>query len=364
MGSLSLFPPAPKAGLDWAHLDMTKHLPVNGHVELRFHQSTQSWTSPSLVTGNQISISGLCPGLNYGQQCYEGLKAMRRRRHRQGSQEAEETIAVFRPTFHAARMARSADAVCLPPVPEHLFLECIRLAVAANAEYVPPLDAEGFLYIRPVLFGASDGLPLGPCEETIFAVYCHPARAYHGMQGIKGLVCEEFDRAAPRGMGRFKVGGNYAPVWRHAGKAQKMGYHITLHLDSETHSLVEEFATSGFLGHKIVDGQDVLVVPESENAIESVTGSSLQVLAKNKGWKVDKTPLPFSSLGELDEVIAVGTAAAAVPIASIDRLSSGEKYVFQATGDGKLLDLARSMRAIQKGQAPDNDDWCFEVTGF
>ncbi|BCS05485.1 putative secondary metabolism biosynthetic enzyme [Aspergillus luchuensis] len=364
MGSLSPFPPAPKAGLDWANLDMTKHLPVNGHVELRFHQSTQSWTSPSLERGNQISISGLCPGLNYGQQCYEGLKAMRRRRHRHGSQEAEETIAVFRPTFHAARMARSADAVCLPPVPEHLFLECIRLAVAANAEYVPPLDAEGFLYIRPVLFGASDGLPLGPCEETIFAVYCHPARAYHGMQGIKGLVCEEFDRAAPRGMGRFKVGGNYAPVWRHAGKAQKMGYHITLHLDSETHSLVEEFATSGFLGHKVVDGQDVLVVPESENAIESVTGSSLQVLAKSKGWKVDKSPLPFSSLGELDEVIAVGTAAAAVPIASIDRLSTGEKYVFQATGDGKLCDLARSMRAIQKGQAPDREDWCFEVTGF
>lgn len=60
----------------------------------------------------------------------------------------------------AARLARSAAAVCLPPPPEDLLLECIRAAVAANAEYVPPTESGGFLYIRPVLFGASAGLPL------------------------------------------------------------------------------------------------------------------------------------------------------------------------------------------------------------
>lgn len=187
---------------------MTNHIPVNGHVEVRFSKSTQSWSTPTLVQGNNISISGISPGLNYGQQCYEGLKAVRR--GVAGSEGG--SIAVFRPWFHAARMARSAASVCLPAVPEELFLESVRMAVAANAEYVPPVDAAGFLYIRPVLFGASDGLPLGPCEETVFAVYCHPAKAYHGLNGIKGIVCEEFDRAAPRGMGGFKVGGNYAPV--------------------------------------------------------------------------------------------------------------------------------------------------------
>ncbi|KAK2608924.1 hypothetical protein QQS21_002500 [Conoideocrella luteorostrata] len=353
-------PPAPKAGLDWARLDMTNHIAVNGHVEARFYKSTQSWSTPVLVHGNNISVSGISPGLNYGQQCYEGLKAVRQVR----TQTHAERVAVFRPSFHAARMARSAASVCLPPVPEELFLECVRRAVAANAEYVPPVDAAGFLYIRPVLFGASDGLPLGPCEETVFAVYCHPAKAYHGVDGIKGVVCDEFDRAASRGMGQFKVGGNYSPVWRHAAKAMKMGYHVTLHLDSATQTNVEEFATSGFLGHKVVDGKDVLVVPISESAIESATSSSLEALAKREGWTVDKSPLPFSSLGGLDEIIAVGTAAAAVPISSLDRLSTQEKHVFKAGGDGRLVDLARILLDIQQGKRADSDGWCFEVTGY
>lgn len=82
-------------------------------------------------------------------------------------------------------------------------------------------------------------------------------------------------------------------VWRHAAKAMKMGYHVTLHLDSATQSLVEEFATSGFIGHKVVDGQDVLVLPHSDNVIESATSTSLAVLAKGEGWKVDKSPVRF-----------------------------------------------------------------------
>lgn len=188
---------------DWAKLQLTNHLPLNGHIEARFYQSTKQWSTPTLVTDPKIAISGISPALNYGQQCYEGLKAFR----------TSSDIVVFRPQFHASRMAGSAAAVCLPPPSEDLFLECVRMAVAANGEYVPPAESQGFLYIRPVLFGSSDGLPLGPCEETIFAVYCHPAVPYHGLGGgIKGLVCEEFDRAAPRGVGGYKIGGNYAPV--------------------------------------------------------------------------------------------------------------------------------------------------------
>ncbi|KAG8411843.1 hypothetical protein J3458_011624 [Metarhizium acridum] len=203
--------PAPNSDIDWAKLQLTDHLPLNGHVEARFYQSTKQWTAPTLVTDPKIAISGISPALNYGQQCYEGLKAFR----------TPSDIVVFRPEFHAKRMAGSAAAVCLPPPPEELFLECIRMAVASNGEYVPPEDSQGFLYIRPVLFGSSDGLLLGPCEETIFAVYCHPAVPYHGIGGgIKGVVCEDFDRAAPKGVGYFKVGGNYAPVsWTVFGSA-------------------------------------------------------------------------------------------------------------------------------------------------
>lgn len=68
-----------------------------------------------------------------------------------------------------------------------------------------------------------------------------------------------------------------------------LGYGIVLHLDSATHSLVEEFSTSGFLGHKLSgDGKHVLVVPDTSNAIESTTSDSLVTLAKTAGWIIEK----------------------------------------------------------------------------
>lgn len=342
---------------DWFQLGLGFDLKVNGHIEIRHHQSTGRWTTPALVSNPNIAINGLSPGLNYGQQCYEGLKAFR---------SPSNTISVFRPKFHWARLCQSAASVSLPSPPEDLFLECIRRAVAVNAEFVPPAEAEAYLYIRPVLFGASAKLALGPPEEVILAVYVQPARPYHGSAAIKGLVLEDFDRAAPRGMGGYKVGGNYAPVWRHAAKAQALGYGITLHLDSATRSLVEEFSTSGFLGHKLAGGKHVLVVPKAENAIASATSDTMVRLAEREGWVVEKADVPFSTLHTLDEVVAVGTAAAAVPIRSITRLSTDESYSFPNSDSegGSIVRLAQIMTNVQRGRMTDTDGWCWKVTGY
>ncbi|EAT78345.1 hypothetical protein SNOG_14108 [Parastagonospora nodorum SN15] len=137
-------PPSPKADFDWENFSPTKFIPVNGHIEARFSFSTGTWSAPTLVSGTDISISGLSPALNYGQQCYEGMKAFR-------TAGGRERIVIFRPEFHANRMAGSAASVCLPPPPQNLFLECVRKAVVENAEYVPPADSasSSFLYIRP-----------------------------------------------------------------------------------------------------------------------------------------------------------------------------------------------------------------------
>ena len=232
---------------------------------------------------------------------------------------------------------------------------------------MPPADTEAYLYIRPVLFGSSARLALAPPEEVILAVYVQPARPYHGSAAVDGLVLDDFDRAAPRGMGTYKVGGNYAPVWRHAARAKELGFGITLHLDSATRSLVEEFSTSGFLGHKMgPGGKHVLVVPKAEGAIASATSDSMVRLAEMQGWVVERGAVPLASIGGLDEVVAVGTAAAAVPVRSITRLSTEEKYEFPKSDSesAHIMALARLMMQIQRGKAPDVDGWRWEVTGY
>lgn len=223
----------------------------------------------------------MAPALNYGQQAYEGLKAFRN---------PSGGIQVFRPDRNAARMQHSAEFISVPPVPTDLFLDAVKAAVALNAEYVPPHETGAAMYIRPQIYGSSAQLGLSPPEEYMFCVYVLPTGVYHGTHPVNALILDDFDRAAPNGTGSAKVGGNYAPVLRWSDKARAEGYGITLHLDSATHSEVDEFSTSGFIG-AIVDGDDVtLVVPDSKNVIQSVTADSITDIGRSFGWKVEKRP--------------------------------------------------------------------------
>ena len=346
--------------VEWSTLSLANQPTLPGHIESRFSTSKGVWTAPVLVEDPNIAVHGLSPALNYGQQCYEGLKAFRA--------PGDKSIHVFRPHLHAARLARSAECVCMPAPDEAHFLNCLRLAVAANAAFIPPAETRGFMYIRPVLFGVGPSLALAPPDEFMLAVFVAPvAVPYHGGQALDALILEDFDRAAPRGTGTAKVGGNYAPVWRHAAKAKQLGYPMTLHLDSQTRTLVEEFSTSGFLGVRVEGPDKVLVVPETSTAIASVTSDSFQTLATRAGWAVEKRQLPYGELSRLAEVFAVGTAAAALPIRSISRLSTGEKFEFPGTSgkegaQSEGLALAKRLMDIQAGRADDLDAWRFEVT--
>jgi hypothetical protein len=55
-----------------------------------------------------------------------------------------------------------------------------------------------------------------------------------------------------------------------------------------------------------------------------------------------------------------------VPVRSLTRLSTNEKYVFSNSGSetGKLIGLARLMMQIQRGKATDTEGWLWEITGF
>ena len=186
-------------------------------------------------------------------------------------------------------MRHSAACILIPEIPEAHFVRCVESAVLANAAFVPPHTSRAMLYIRPVAFGSGEMLGLMPPSEFTFCVFVKPITAYHGTEPVDALVMEDFDRAAPRGTGNAKIGGNYAPVMRWQVAAKKEGYGITLHLDSATQSEIDEFSTSGFMGAKQdADGAVTVVVPESSSIIDSVTSDSCQTLAKSLGWKVEK----------------------------------------------------------------------------
>ncbi|KAL2284686.1 hypothetical protein FJTKL_08772 [Diaporthe vaccinii] len=324
----------------------------------------------------------MAPALNYGQQVYEGLKAFRT--------PGDSSIQIFRPDRNASRMQHSCECVSIPPVPVDMFIDACKAAVALNAEWVPPHDTGAAMYVRPQVYGSSAQLGLSPPEEYTFCVYVLPTGVYHGVHPVRCLILDEFDRAAPNGTGNAKVGGNYAPVLRWTDKARKEGFDITLHLDSATHSEVDEFSTSGFLG-ALVDGDNVtIVVPDSNNVIKSVTSESVQRIAETFGWKVEQRSIKYAELPNFQEVMAAGTAASLVPIRSITRrLASSDPKSWAATvkshprlaldpakGEetvtyipegqedaGPLtLKLLTQLKGIQAGKVEDKLGWCAKLS--
>ena len=234
------------------------------------------------------------------------------------------------------------------------------MAVALNAEYVPPNYTGAAMYIRPLLFGSSAQLGLNPPEEYTFCVFVLPVGVYHGAHAADALVLEQFDRAAPEGTGSAKVGGNYAPVLRWSEKARQEGFGITLHLDSRTRTVIDEFSTSAFIAVK-QDGENfTVVVPDSKNVIESVTSDSVCEIAKSFGWKVEKRPIEYEELPSFTEVMAAGTAAAIVPIKSITMRSKDDKFVYQDGRDepGPACSrLLTTLKGIQQGKISDTFGW-------
>ncbi|KAL9122882.1 MAG: hypothetical protein Q9187_000571 [Circinaria calcarea] len=293
----------------------------------------------------------MAPGLNYGQQSYEGIKAFRTPDNR---------IAIFRPSQNASRMAHSASFISIPSVPNAHFVKCVHLAVSLNAAYVPPHHTGAAMYIRPLLFGSSAQLGLNPPEEYTFCVYVLPVGVYHGVNPINALILEEFDRAAPEGTGSAKIGGNYAPVLRWSEKARSEGFGITLHLDSRTRTEIDEFSTSGFIGIKKEGEQYTMAIPDSKNVIKSVTSDSAAEIAQSLGWKVERRSIKYEELSTFTEVMAAGTAAGLVPIKSITTKSRNDKFLYQ-DGSGEpgpaCVKLLTMLKGIQQGKIEDTFGW-------
>nr|AGQ43605.1 HC-toxin branched-chain amino acid aminotransferase [Alternaria jesenskae] len=327
---------------------------VRGHVECRYTAQTGCWSEPRFIESPFLSIHGLAPGLNYGQQAYEGIQARRT---------AHNEVLIFRPGANADRMAKSATAVSMPPVPKELFIRSVHMAVALNAEYVPPHDFHGSMYIRPCQFGSSCQIGLQPPDEFIFSVFVQPHVALHGPGSLRALIAEKFDRAATRGTGHVKVGGNYAPVirWTQLAKKEENGsWDVLLHVDSKTQTRIDEFSTSAFIGMKKAGEEDErprMILPESAAAIQSITLDSVACLAKSFGWSVVKQPVTIDELAFLSEVIAVGTAAGLVPVSCVHHNSTKRTFEFPSAGP-MYKQLKEMLDDIQRGRSSDLFGWC------
>lgn len=271
-----------------------------------------------MVEDNKLTISEGSPVLHYGQQCFEGMKAYRRK---------DGTIQLFRPDQNAKRMNDSCNRVLMPEIPEEKFIDACIQVVKANAAYVPPYGTGATLYIRPFVIGVGDNIGVKPASEYIFSIFCVPVGAYFkgGLAPVNFIVTD-YDRAAPHGTGAIKVGGNYAASLMPNRIAVEKGFADCIYLDPATHTKIEEVGAANFFG---ITKDNKFVTPKSPSILPSITKYSLMHVAKEYlGLEVEERDVFIDNLDEFKEAGACGTAAVITPIGGIEY--NGKLHVFHS----------------------------------
>lgn len=330
--------------IDWQSLGF-QYMKTNSHV--RYVWRNGAWSEGELVDEPYLHLHIAATALHYGQAVFEGLKAF-------ACKDGE--IRLFRPLDNARRMAMSARRLCMAAPPEDLFLDACRRVVRANREFVPPYGTGGSLYVRPLLIGSGPQIGVNPADEYTFLVLVTPVGAYYkgGLTPVRAVVLEDYDRAAPQGVGHAKVAGNYAASLEPHLVAKHQGFPVELYLDCREHRYVEEFGTSNFVA---IDRKGAYVSASSSSILASITNLGLQRIAADLGHPVEIRPIEFSEVAAFAEVAACGTAVVITPVNEIVR---GDQIirVGPREGCGPVFEkIYNRYRAIQVGEVADPYGW-------
>ncbi len=331
--------------IDWANLPFG-YFPTDYNVRCAFRDG--KWGPIEISQSETVNIHMAATTLHYGQEVFEGLKAFRG---------ADGKIRIFRLEENAKRMRESAKGLLMEPIPVELFEEMCIKAVKLNERFIPPYGTGASLYIRPLEIGMTPRIGVKEADEYLFIIMVTPVGPYFkgGFKNTNMCIMRQYDRVAPQGTGRWKVGGNYAASLGAGHKAHELGYSAVLYLDPKEKKYLDECGPANF--YAIKDGK--YITPKSDSILPSITNMSLMDIARDMGIEVEQRPIAVEELAECSEAAACGTATVCSPIGEIDDLDKGIKYVMSK--DGKpgpvTTRLYNHLNAIRLGETPDTHGW-------
>lgn len=340
--------------IDWSKL--TFHYTETDYI-VRSAYRNGVWEKPYATRDKHMSIHVAATGLQYGQECFEGLKAFRG---------VDGKVRIFRMEENAKRMQQSAEGLLMTPVPTDIFCKAVVLALQKNIDFLPPYNTGATLYFRPVLVATTPEISVGPGKDCEFIVIPTPIGPYfpNGFKGTPFIVNRSVDRSAPLGTGQWKVGGNYAASFRASEVAHAMGYEC-MFTDAKTHKYIDECTASNFIGIKHHESRDEnwessyeYLTPRSSAILPSITNDSLMTLAREMGMKVTRRRIRVEELAGMTEAAACGTACVISPISKVFDSDKDITYFFGNKPGPILTKLYHALQDIQYGRVEDTHGWC------
>lgn len=329
--------------IDWSKLSFGY---MKTDYNVRCYYRNGKWGELEISSSEHVDVHIAATALHYGQQAFEGLKAFKGK---------DDKIRLFRWQDNAKRMQSSSQGILMAEVPEELFGRAIKKAVKLNQRFVPPYGSGAALYIRPLLFGSGPQVGVKPADEYLFMVFVTPVGPYfkEGFKPVDMLITREYDRAAPLGTGRYKVGGNYAASLTSMKKAHQEGFANVLYLDAKEKKYIDECGPANFFG---IRGNSY-ITPKSDSILPSITNKSLMALAESMGMTVEQRRVEEAELETFQEVGACGTAAVISPIKRIVDDENNHEYTYGTEPGVVSKKLYHKLQAIQLGDEPDTFGW-------
>jgi branched-chain amino acid aminotransferase len=307
------------------------------------------WGDVRLLPYGPLPFTPAMMGVNYGQACFEGMKAYK---------DKDGKVFLFRPEKNFERINKSAKRLAMPEVTEEMFMEGLKALVNIDRDWVPQGEGNS-LYIRPLIFATEEALKARVANKYMFAIVATPAKSYYA-EPVAVKISDHYSRAASGGVGSAKAAGNYAASFYPTQLAMEEGYDQIIWTDDATHEYFEE---SGTMNVFVRIDDTIYTPPTSEKILDGVTRDSFLKLAARKGITAKVEPVPVKKVidahknGTLKEVWGVGTAVVTTVFKALGY--NGEKLELPLLPDNESFaaQLKKDLVDLQTNISEDPFGW-------
>ena len=312
-----------------------------------------SWREPQIIPYQKLSFAPSTHVFHYGQAIFEGLKAFKNKKGE---------VLIFRPRENFLRLNKSAERLCMPTLPENIFMQGIIELLKIDNKWIP-VGKNKSLYIRPFFISTSEFIRATPSNDYMFAIITSPCSNYYSGE-VNLKIEERYSRAVPGGVGFAKAAGNYAASFHPTKKAQENGFTQIIWTDSTEHKYIEESGTMNIM-FRI---NNELITPKlTDTILSGITRKSILEIAKSNGIKVLEKKITVKEIinaaenNNLKEVFGLGTAVTINEINSINY--KGKKIILEPIlgKDSYSKNLKKELQDIQYGLKEDTYNWVMKI---
>ncbi|PZX50922.1 branched-chain amino acid aminotransferase [Algoriphagus chordae] len=325
---------------------------VSDHMFVADYKNGE-WSDLRIEPYAPLSLNPANATLHYGQSIFEGLKAYKNE---------DGQILVFRADANWRRMNESAERMCMPYLPEEIFMEGMTQLLDLDRNWVPTAKGAS-LYVRPYMFATDDYIGVKPSDSYKFIIFTCPVGNYYN-KPVSVKVETTFTRANEGGTGAAKTAGNYAASLYPARQAQKAGYDQLLWTDGKSHSKIEESGTMNIMFK--INGTIITAPTTTGTILKGITRNSVIQLAKDWDETLEERFLTVAELekalidGTLEEAFGTGTAAT---IAHVERINvNGKDYTLPTKpADAFSHRVLAELDGIKYAELADPHNWIISI---